>query len=178
LSVTPSVIRYLWAAGGALAAARGKHIERFTFALGAEHPVYAAFHDLLPRGRNPYAWYIRVPDLPALLRHLAPALEANLARSAAAVGYTGELKLNFYRGGLRLALAQGRLAEVAPWQAEAHERGDAGFPNLTFLQLLCGYRALDELQHAYADCYVRSNAARALLTALFPRQASNLWGFA
>jgi len=177
LAVTPSVIRHLWAAGTALAQAKQKPLERFAFALGADHPVYAAFRDRLPAVRPPYAWYVRVPDLPAFLRQIAPALEANLARSAA-VGHTGELKLNFYRRGLRLGLEQGRLTTIAPWQPAVGENGDAGFPNLTFLQLLFGYRSLDELRHAYADCYYNGDAARVLLSALFPQQASNVWGVA
>ncbi len=174
LAVTPSVIRYLWATGAALAAAKHKTLDRFIFALGAEHPVYDAFRDHLPVVRPPYAWYVRVPDLPAFLRRIAPALEAQLARSAA-VGHTGELKLNFYHGGLRLGLTAGRLTTIAPWQAAVGENGDAAFPNLTFLQLLFGYRSLDELRHAYADCSYNGDATRVLLGALFPKQASNVW---
>jgi hypothetical protein len=40
---------------------------------------------------------------------------------------------------------------------------------------LFGYRSLDELRRAYADCYVNGDVNRALLNALFPRQPSNLW---
>jgi hypothetical protein len=177
LAVTPSVIRYLWSTGAALAAAAQKTQDRFAFALGAEHPVYDAYRDRLPRVRPPYAWYVRVPDLPAFLRRIAPALEAHLAASAA-VGHTGELKLNFYRRGLRLVLEQGRLVTIEPWQPPVGEGGDAAFPNHTFLQLLFGYRSLDELQAAYADCYSNGDETRVLLSALFPRQASNVWGIA
>jgi hypothetical protein len=175
LAVTPSVVRYLWAAGEAQAAREGKPNERFIFALGAEHPVYQVFADRLPGSRPPYAWYVRVPDLPGFLRHITPALEARLARSLAA-GHSGELKLSFYRQGLRLEFEQGRLAVVEPWQPQPRDEGQAAFPNLTFLQLLFGYRALDELRHAYADCWTNGDEARTLLTALFPRQASNVWG--
>ena len=30
------------------------------------------------REEPPYAWYVRVPDMPAFLRHIAPVLEARL----------------------------------------------------------------------------------------------------
>ena len=49
-------------------------------------------------------------------------------------------------------------------------------PDLVFLQLLFGYRSLEELEYAFADCRVENDEARALLTALFPRQTSNVWG--
>jgi hypothetical protein len=137
--------------------------------------VYAAFAEALPMSRAPYAWYVRVPDVPGFVRHVAPALEARLARSLAA-GHSGELTLNFYReGGLRLVLECGRIAGAEPWQAPSSDSGSASFPDLTFLQLLFGYRSLAELRHAYADCIVRGDINRALLEALFPKRASNVW---
>jgi hypothetical protein len=174
LAVTPSVIRYLWGTGEAEAARLDKVNERFIFALGAEHPIYQVYADVLPITRPSYAWYVRVADLPGFVRHVAPALEARLARSLTA-GHSAELKLSFYRRGLRLVLEQGRLAIVEPWQPQPADGGSAAFPNLTFLQLLFGYRSLDELRHAYADCWVNGDETRALLMALFPKQASNVW---
>jgi hypothetical protein len=46
---------------------------------------------------------------------------------------------------------------------------------LTFLQLLFGYRSLDELAYAFPDCVARNDGARLLLDTLFPKQASNIW---
>jgi hypothetical protein len=175
LAATPSVIRYLWQTGEAYAAQQGLSLQRFAFGLGEQHPVYDAFPETLPVARGAYAWYLRVPDLPGFVRHVAPVLERRLAQSVAA-GHSAELKLNFYQGGLRLVLERGRLAAVEPWQApDTNEMGSAGFPALTFLQLLFGYRSLDELRHAYADCYANGDINHALLNALFPKQASNLW---
>ena len=77
----------------------------FGLGLGAEHPVYDLFSDCLPVFRKPGAWYIRVADLPAFLRRIAPALEKRLACSALA-GYTGRLKISFYRSGIALSLAE------------------------------------------------------------------------
>jgi hypothetical protein len=119
----------------------------------------------------PYAWYIRVPDLPAFLELIAPALERRLALSPAA-NYSGELTLNFYRYGLRLMFEAGRLAPIAPWSAPAYNANpDAGFPALVFLQLLFGYRSLAELRYAFPDVVV-SSAAAPLLNALFPARPS------
>ncbi len=64
---------------------------------------------------------------------------------------------------------------VEGWKPDRIEEGDAAFPDLTFLQLLFGYRSLEELQHAFADCSTNAEHARALLPILFPRKVSNVW---
>ncbi len=168
LAVTPAVVRYLWAYGSG----KGKCLA-FSFSLGETHPVYEAFSAGLPRIQPPYAWYVRVPDLPAFLRHIAPVLETRLAQSVAA-GHTGTLTLGFYRSGVRLTFERGCLTEVAPWEPQGNDTGAAAFPNLTFLQLLFGYRALAELRAAFPDCYANAEAT-VLLNALFPKQPSSVW---
>jgi len=174
-AVTPSVIRYLWARGEESATLDPAHeMERFSLQLGEAHPAYAAIRRQLPHQVQPYAWYLRVPDLPDFIRHLTPALERRLANSIAA-GHTGELYVSFYRSGLHLVFEGGRLVEVAPWQPTVEKKGEALFPDLTFLQLLFGYRSLEELERTYADCGLSSDAAWALLEALFPRAPSDLW---
>jgi len=174
LAVTPGVVRYLQATGEEYAARDHKECEGFAFLLGTEHPVYQVIHERLPRTHPPYAWYVRVPDLPDFMRHVSPLLEQRLAESAL-VGHTGDLKISFYRDGLRLVFEHGRLAGVEPWTPALDERGAAAFPDRTFLQLLFGYRALEELDYAFADCWTDSDEARALLKALFPKQPSHVW---
>jgi hypothetical protein len=175
LQVTPSVVRYLWALGQTWAGQEpGQDLGRFVFWLGAEHPAYQAFQERLPHSATPYAWYLRVPDLPAFLQHIAPVLEQRLAASLLA-GHTGQLALNFYRSGLRLSFKAGKLASVEPWQPSHEQGGDAAFPGLTFLQLLFGYRALEELRYAFADCWASGPGARLLLEVLFPKQSSDVW---
>ena len=175
LAVTPSVVRYLWARGEELAALDPKQeMERFAFWLGAEHPAYDVFRNGLPHESKPYAWYLRVPDQPGFLQHIAPVLEQRLA-SSPLVGHTGELHISFYRSGLRLAFAGGHLAGVEPWQPTVEKGGEAAFPDLTFLQLLFGYRSLAELDAAFADCWASRDEARELLQALFPKRPSDVW---
>jgi GNAT superfamily N-acetyltransferase len=175
LAVTPSVVRYLWALGEEWAAEDPKQeMDRFAFWLGAEHPVYQVFDKRLPHTVGPYAWFVRVPDLPGFLLHVAPVLEQRLENSPLA-GHSCELKINFYRSGLRLAFKGGRLVEAEPWQPTPEQEGDAGFGDLTFLQLLFGYRSMDELDYAFADCWASGNKARPLFEALFPKCHSNIW---
>jgi hypothetical protein len=176
-AVTPTVIRYLQATGESYVEEKGEKVEfgAFGFWLGSEHPVYHVIPDKLPRVRKPYAWYVRVPDLAEFIRHIGPVLEKRLAGSPM-VGHSGELKLTFYRHGLRLVFENGRLAESVPWNPVPQRgSGDAAFPELTFLQLLFGYRSLDELKYAFVDCWTEHDDATALLNALFPRHPSSVW---
>jgi hypothetical protein len=175
--VTPSVIRYIQTTGENYPTQYGKDktFESFGFWLGREHPVYTVNLDKLPRVREPYAWYLRVPDLPGFIQHISPTLEERMALSPF-VGHSGELKLTFYRTGLRLAFDGGQLAEVGEWQPEPHRHsGDAGFPGLVFTQLVFGYRSLADLKYAFAYCWTKNDQVSALLETLFPQQISRVW---
>jgi hypothetical protein len=176
-SVTPTVMRHLKSIGRAYAADHGKGqaLETFGFWLGSWHPVYDVIPDKLPKTRDPYAWFLRVPDLPKFIQHVAPQIEKRLAGSPLA-GHSGELKLTFYRTGLRLVLEDGRFAAVEAWKPEPDRNsGDAGFPGLTFLQLVFGYRSLAELKYAFADCWTKGEQGAVLLDVLFPKMPSSVW---
>jgi hypothetical protein len=80
------------------------------------------------------------------------------------------------------------VARVERWRPDIRVRGIefglpssdprrplAMFPGRTFLQLLFGYRSLEELETAFPDCVVRTNEARAVLRALFPKLPSDVW---
>ena len=86
-------------------------------------------------------------------------------------GYSGVTTINFYRGGLQLTFADGKLTEAAEWHRPAWTNADAGIPALVFLQLLFGYRSLSELREIYPDV-TANDTASVLLDALFPQQHS------
>ncbi|MDX6592717.1 MAG: hypothetical protein QOJ13_1913 [Gaiellales bacterium] len=147
------------------------------FELGRSHPVYDLLGDsLAPRVSPPYAWYIRIPDVPAFLRLIAPVLEDRLSQSFF-TGYTGTLVIDLYREAFELRFDSGRLAGIDSWlrppyQDDADYPG-LGSPPLVFLQLLLGYRSLDELRAIFPD--VGANDDRhALINTLFPKQPSFL----
>ena len=174
LEVTSSVVRYLWQCGQEFAKRDNRACTVFCFLLGLEHPVYQALGNALPAVNEPYAWYIRVPDLPAFIRHVTPALEKRLEDSIA-VGYSGELKISFYKDGLRLVFEKGKLKEVESWKPQSGDDGSAAFPGMTFIQLLFGYRSFEELHHAFADCFWEDNEARVVLNTLFPKRLSDVF---
>ncbi len=142
------------------------------FNLGRAHPAYDVLGaKLAPRYEPPDGWYVRVGDVPAFLQHVGTVLEARLA-SSPLVGYSGDLKIDFYRGGLRLAFDQGKLKSAEPWQEALYgDECHAHFPPLVFLQLLFGYRSLDELYANFQDVWPKDEAWL-LLNTLFPKQPS------
>lgn len=174
LEAAPGVARYLWKTGREYAARDSATCSSFGFMLGEHHPVYEALRDKLPGAREPYAFYVRVPDLSAFLSRIKPALEKRLAESIAA-GHTGELRLNFYQGGIRMTFERGCINSIEAMKVGPGIETDASFPDLTFLHLLFGHRSLDELHHAFIDCFWENNTARVVLNALFPKRLSDVY---
>ena len=177
----------LFEAGDAVAA--GTPVGRCTalsfWLLGREHPLDRVFR--FQERDDPYAFYVRLPDVATFLRAVTPALERRLAASVCA-GHSGTLTLGFYRDGVKLAFERGKVTVLEGWRPDIAVRGlefgrtspdarrpVAMFPDLTFLQLVFGFRSLRELEVAFPDCVVRTNEARALLDALFPRTPSDVW---
>jgi GNAT superfamily N-acetyltransferase len=174
-AVMPSLLRVLQAYGMQIPAIEldAPPLSEISFWLGSAHPAYEVLGEsLAPYYEPPYAWYVRVPDVPAFLRHIAPALEKRLAHSTAAA-YTGELTLDFFRSGLHMVFDKGRITHIEPWRAPLYKsNADATCPALVFLQLLFGYRSLDELRYAFPDVRVEKSEAEVLLNALFPKKFS------
>lgn len=175
-AVAPPVLRALAPLAAAAPPARpaAGTFSALLLLLGREDPFYDVLGDAVAlRVMEPYAWYIRVPDLVKLIARLRPALERRVADSPFA-GHTGELRFNFYRDGLRLVFEGGRLAAVEPWRQPAWgPRAQASFPPLVFYQALFGFRSIDELREALTDVRVEPEVA-ALLGALFPKRLSRL----
>jgi hypothetical protein len=135
-----------------------------------QHPANLAMDSALTPYR-PWEWYVRVADLPGFLVHIGPELERRLAESSMN-GYEGDLKISFYQGGIRLLFDHGKLTLAEHWTSpELDEGHDAAFPDRTFLQLLFGFRSLDDLQYAFPDCWTNQQG-KLLLNALFPKQPS------
>ncbi|VAW36454.1 hypothetical protein MNBD_CHLOROFLEXI01-2004 [hydrothermal vent metagenome] len=150
---------------------KGKQLHGVTFILGQAHPIYEALGSQLEKQKRPYAWFIRVPDIPAFLRHIHPVLEQRLAASVLA-GHSGTSKLNLYQQHLSLRFESGKLKEVGSYTPKRIEDGDIYFPGTTFLQLVFGHATLDELNAVHADCHARNVEAAVLFNILFPKKPS------
>ena len=165
------VTRYFKKMGDALYEKEEKRLLGVSFLLGREHPLYEAFGRQLEPQRRPYAWYIRVPDLPAFLRHITPALEQRLAESILA-GHSGTCRVNLYQQQFTLIFEQGKLKEIGSYEPKHVEDGDIHFPDSTFLHVLFGKNSLDELFETHADCYAPNPEAEILFRILFPKKPS------
>ena len=179
-----AALHYLRKVGEASTRGGKARFDGIHFWLGETHPLFQVAPSMLPEVLEGGCWYIRVEELPAMLAHLAPVLEARLAGSILA-GYSGDLLLSFYRSGVRMAFRDGRLSAAVPWQPQPSRRdytpdahGHASFPDLVFLKLLFGYRSLSELLYAFPDIKVHGDEPRALLEILFPKRPSLVWPLA
>jgi len=172
LMVTPSVLRFLWQTGQTRMKP-DQTLNRLVLLFGEQHPVYDVIDSRLMSNVNPYAFYMRVPDLPGFLHLITPVLEQRLASSACS-GHTGLLRISFYQNGITLKLEAGRITEISAYAPTDWRDGDAFFPGLSFLRLLFQSHSLDELRQAHTDC-LASPYGRALLNALFPRSPSAVW---
>ncbi|HXZ03825.1 MAG TPA: GNAT family N-acetyltransferase, partial [Ktedonobacteraceae bacterium] len=156
-AVTPALLRALAAYGMQIPAVKLDipPFHEISFWLGSAHPVYEVLGvALAPYYEPPYAWYLRVPDVLAFTRHIAPVLEKRLANSAAAF-FTGDFMLDFFRGGMHMIFDKGHITHVGPWRAPIYQNtADASCPALVFLQLLFGYRNLDELRYSFPEVRV------------------------
>ncbi len=144
---------------------------RFRLEMGPGHAIFDALGPYLaPQSGGRYAWWMRIPDVPAFIRHIAPVLEQRLEHSVLA-GRSGDFCIGFYRGGLRLSFVQGKLVTVEPWQKPLWGECQAAFPPLIFTQLLLGYRSFADLAYAHID--VRADGVdRTMLETLFPPRPS------
>jgi hypothetical protein len=178
VEVLPSLLR-------ALASVAGEKMVRnaevppaslLNFDLPGSHPIYELLDERYVSSRDRfYPWYLRVSHLPDFVKTIRPILEERLAKSVMA-GYSGELKLDFYRDGLRLVFEKGSITTVEPWRKPIWEaKADAGFPPLLFTKLLFSYQDLPTLMAGFPDLWA-TEEAQSLLQILFPVLPSSLQG--
>jgi predicted N-acetyltransferase YhbS len=131
---------------------------------------------LAPPPRHASRYYVRVPDVTALLEHLRPVLSARLADSDFAE-QTGEIILSFFRYHVRMAFTNGKVGEPRPggaMQAPSSVGGAGVAPDLTG-SLLFGPEGITGLAEAHPDVYCGPNEA--LMGVLFPPLHADLLTF-
>jgi hypothetical protein len=164
----PSVLRDAWQRGQTTAKRASKECNALLLALGETHPMYGVCRGWCREEGKPYAWYLRVSDLPAFLKTIAPALEKRLSASLFA-GYSGSFRISFYKGGLKMSFEDGKMVEAVDWRPSDEEGAEVNLPHLLFLQILFGYRTLEELHHIFPDAYAKDAQNAELLKLLFPK---------
>lgn len=174
--VLTAVLRDAWKRGEAWAADRDKEtIKALRVSLGENHPAHSMLQRWFKGNYDNYAWYMRVSDLAKFIEIIAPALEKRLEHSTFH-GHSGDLKLNFYKDGVKISFDNGKIVSAEAWRASKDDGGSANFPHLTFLQLLFGYRTMEEIHHILPDIYARDADSGELLKVLFPKSVNEeLW---
>ncbi|MGN6793188.1 MAG: GNAT family N-acetyltransferase [Streptosporangiaceae bacterium] len=130
--------------------------------------------ELPPRQAAQY--YVRVPNVTALLEHLRPVLSARLAVSEFAE-QAGEVVVSFFRHHVRMAYKNGDVGKPRPggtMQAPASVGGAGVAPDQAG-SLLFGSHGIAGLAERHADVYLGPNEA--LMQALFPPVRADLLTF-
>jgi hypothetical protein len=154
----------------------GTPFRQINFNLGSNHPIYDVLGPAVAVQNDvPYAWYVRVADIPTFIQHIAPVLELRIANSPI-VGFSGEFTIDFYRNGLRAVFEAGKLLHTEHWDVPIYGANPSmGSPQLVFLKLLFGYRSLDELRYMFPDVWARDDT-NIVVNTLFPKKPSTVLG--
>ncbi len=148
--------------------------KRLILYFGQDHAIYRALGNQAGKQTNSYAWYIRIPDIPAFLKQIQPVLERRLAKSVM-VGHSGPFKINMYEEKLELVFENGKITEMRPYETKIMQGGDMVCTRPEFIQLICGHRSFQELNHVRVDCNGNAEAF-VLMDILFPKIPSHPMG--
>ncbi len=171
LDVTPAVLRYLARIGESYAAQAGAPYETLSLGMEPGHPIHRLTRDMLGRTNRPYAWYVRLPNLPSFIARIVPVLQRRVERSFFP-GYSGTLHLGFFEDskGLFITFTGGAITGLGLCKAE---RFPTSMPLESFVKLLFGYRSVEELEQDYPEVQL-TNMSRLLLETLFPKMQSSV----
>ncbi len=156
---------------GACEQAQARGEPGLRISLPKNHLLMRLAHTLDAGPTADYAWQVAIPDPIALLRAIAPELEARIARSAFA-GLTDEVVLDLCRTAIAMRFDAGRLAGVAP--CPPCSEPVVRLPERLLAPLLFGYRSREELQEQHRGFSV-GREQRLLLDTLFPPLAAWLY---
>lgn len=119
---------------------------------------------------NGYAWYVKIPSIQSYLQQITPILEKRLIASPHK-NYTGNLTINYYRGGLRLNFIEGKLSSINEQSIselqDSNRIFDLQIPPNNLIQLLMGMKSIDSLKSESYDISFEENR-KSLLNILFP----------
>jgi len=112
-----------------------------------------------------YSWQVRVPDVLALLRKIAPVLEERIARSMFA-GFTRPIGLDIYREIIELEFINGRLKDVY----SGSDLGNAilHIPPQQLIPLILGGKTIDQIGETFPDASP-DRTWKPLVNTLFPK---------
>jgi len=117
----------------------------------------------------PYAWQIKFPSRVDILTRLAPLLEERM-KGSCFQGFSGTLRLDFFKTAIDLVWSEGVLESVGPATGEA-QHSLAVAADL-FPALCLGHRTWRELRYIRPDVFPRSDKTGLIADVLFPARRS------
>jgi hypothetical protein len=172
LDATSSMLVDLKSLADAIETADGGKCEKIEFGFGSEHPAFKLFDSQFGSEKKPYAWFVRVPDIAALVSHISSVIEARLAASDLH-GWSGDLKISFYRSGLEMNFDAGKLTAVKNTGPIERDEAQAHYPDLTFTKALFGQYSFTQLRDMLNDCFTHKPAHQALQDILWGGQQAS-----
>ena len=126
---------------------------------------------LISRGaktNRPYAWQVKIIDLPSFISKIKPVLEQRIENSE----YTGlskDITINFWKYAVKMKIEEGKIVSIE--RAFGEKDRTIGFNPYAFMKLALGYKSRMELEKMYPDFRVRGNL-EGLIDVMFPKQSS------
>jgi predicted acetyltransferase len=126
---------------------------------------------LISRGaktNRPYAWQVKIIDLPGFLSKIIPVLEQRIENSE----YTGlskDITINFWKYAVKMKIEEGKITSIE--KAFGEKDRTIGFNPYVFTKLALGYKSRMELEKMYPDFRVQGDSG-GLIDVMFPKQPS------
>lgn len=146
-------------------------VNGLVFDLDATHPAHHILRGISHATYdNGYTWYIRVPDVPALIQRIRPVIEQRIAASEFR-GITHQFSVSLYDATLEFTWKDGVLQAISQ---QAHAKGGSATNRYTLpllLKQLFGRNSYDEMRRWHHEL-ARTAYDGALLDTMFPKQVS------
>ena len=126
---------------------------------------------LISRGaktNRPYAWQVKIIDLPGYISKIKPVLEQRIENSEY-MGLSRDITINFWKYAVKMKIEEGKIVSIERTFGEKDRT--IGLNPYAFMKLALGYKSRMELEKMYPDFRVQGNLG-GLIDVMFPKQSS------
>lgn len=126
---------------------------------------------LISRGaktNRPYAWQVKIIDLPGYISKIKPVLEQRIENSEY-MGLSRDITINFWKYAVKMKIEEGKIVSIERTFGEKDRT--IGLNPYAFMKLALGYKSRMELEKMYPDFRVQGDLG-GLIDVMFPKQSS------
>jgi hypothetical protein len=145
--------------------AEERGLSKIRISLARVDPISVHIRKLGGKVNKPYAWQIKPLDLYGLIEKLKPAFEKRV-ESSKFKNLSQELIFNFFKFAIRMEFDHGRISRMEKYYDE--KKRVIAFNPYAFIQLILGYKSLEEISLTTPDFWVREDQVE-LIEVLFPK---------